>query len=149
MRPVVVRFQLSIDPAKRHVIGKGSQQLVVACRRLVRPGEDGVDDRERTGYTNSSRRQTIPRSHHAIRSGGVLQRSDDRRADRDDASAGLARPRDRACGPGPDAIGLVEGQPGVEIRVAGRREARRMGERLLCDSMMRVVVPMTVSMRQC
>ena len=67
-------------------------------------------------------------SRSAVRRRGPFQRTHDGRADRDDAPARCARLLDRCDGASGNVIALRQRQHGVDRRVAGRRQSRRVRE---------------------
>ena len=63
----------------------------MARARLVRAGQDGVDDAEVRGWTDTLGRYRVAGADDTVGSGGVLEGPHDRGADRDDAPALGAR----------------------------------------------------------
>jgi len=118
MGAVLVQVQFVIDSAECRRRRKCRQQIVMARARLMGTGQDSIDDRQVRRIVDTLRGNAVARPNDAISPGCVLERSDHRRADRDDASA--SHPR---CGDGGhrrfgNSIRLRQRQSFVELIVA-------------------------------
>jgi hypothetical protein len=120
VRPILVRVQFLIYPVKRLIISKGAEQFMVTRARLVSARKDRIHDGEPAEGTDPLRRESVPGRDVAVTRCSVLQRPDNRCADRHDPSASLASLLDRFRGGCRDAIGFIEWQQGVQRRIAGR-----------------------------
>src|SRR6266542_5629095 len=121
VRPITVRVEHSAHAAQRRLGRECAQQLVVAGAGLVRPGEDRIDDDERSVAPDALIGDA--RANDTVFRCRVLERAHDGRADRHDAPARGLRTSDRARGHRRNRVRLVERQPGIERGIAGRREA--------------------------
>jgi hypothetical protein len=123
VRSVRVRLELGARARQNRIVHEGAQDFVVAAARLMRAGEDGVDDPWPARRTDALIRQAVARAHAAA-GAGVLERAHDGRACRDDPpTIGLdvvnVGGRLRR-----NAIGLVERQAPIEVGIAGGGNAR-------------------------
>jgi len=108
VRSVPEQFHQCIGLAQRVVARKRAQQLIMARRRLVHAGDDRIDDPQSGRRCDMAGRHAVARSHVSAALRRVLERADDRRADRDDAPAFGTRPGDRLRRRHGNRVRLVE-----------------------------------------
>ena len=121
--------------AERLVVGEGAQQLEVALAGSCTPERIASTTRISVSRADAAGGDAVAGVNAPVRIRRRFERAHDGRADRDDAPAARARARRRRS-PSPRGmrIGLVEGQPRVERRVAGRGDAGGVGERGEADA---------------
>src|SRR3979409_1557757 len=91
VRSVVARHHFRSHAAERRVVGEGPQQLIVARSRFVNAREDRVDDVQRRRRPDSLIRQPRTLEYTTITAGGMLERANDRRADRPETTTSRTR----------------------------------------------------------
>ena len=128
MSPIALLLEGSVYPPQYRIVGEGAQQLVVAVAGLMNAADNGVDDAE-LGVGAEPLVGNAGAGGQAATGSGVLQSAGHRGAESDDTAAlrhGLSyRAYRRLRNP----VGLVERQPAVERRVAGRRDPGGVGQR--------------------
>lgn len=91
MRSVAAALELFVHAPQRGIVDKSAQQLVVARTGLVCPRKQHINDAQSTACTDRLGGEPFARGNGAVERGSVLQRPDNRCADRHDAA--IARPR--------------------------------------------------------
>ena len=142
MCSVVIVGEFGIDPAQQRLVEKGAQQRVMAGARLMRAGEDCIDDLEFRPSADPSCRDAVSASHDPVTGAGGFKGAHDRGADGDDAAVVGTRRVDRCCGRRRDRYGSsngsrssssgspVEEMPAAWVRVAKRMPRERIRARL-------------------
>jgi len=128
MPPVVAGGSLFSHLLERPIALEGPQQFVMAASRIVKPRHDRVDDTQLGIGRDPLRGDTFSGCNPSVDPCRVLECPHDRRANRHDPPASMLRLSNERCSRSRNGIGLVEGKPRVQLRIAGRRDASRVSD---------------------
>jgi len=119
---------------QRCIIGEGPQQLEVTFAGLVHASQHRIRDAEWRFTPNAPARNSVPAPHAAVGVRCRLERADDARPDRNDAPIFQLCALDCRRSVFRDAIGLVEREAQVEVRISRRGYAGGVRQRGKLDA---------------
>src|SRR6266568_1432851 len=116
--PVSVEFDIR---ALQHVfIRKRTQQPVMTRARLVDSREQRIDHAQAAGRVDALCGKALSSTHESIPRSGMLERTHDGCADRDDPPALRSRALDRPCSGVRDAVRLIERQAAIDLQSSAK-----------------------------